>query len=76
MNDAEWRSIVLTKIEKIEEGQDSIVQMFYAHNIDGEKQLSKIKQNHISLKEKVHVLWGAIILVATTVLTAFIGKKL
>lgn len=76
MNERDWQNLVLSKVEKIEEGQDALIQMFYTRSLENEKEISKINQDHISLKEKVHVLWGAIILVASTILTAFIGKKL
>lgn len=75
MDDKEWRDIVLNKVEKIEEGQASVLEMLHLHILDSEKQNSLIRQEHLSLKEKVHFLWGAIIFVTGTVLTAFIGKK-
>lgn len=72
----EWRTLILSKIEKIEEGQDSMVQMLHIHTLDTVKETAKIKQNHASLKDKVTILWAVVVFALTTIVADFITKKI
>lgn len=74
--DKEWQDLILSKVEKIEDAQTSMMEMLHIHTLDSVRQNAEIEKNHYALKDKVNILWGAVIFVVGTFLTAFIGKKL